>query len=124
MIILPIDDAETLRKVTEAAHADGDVILWPSHYAIKDGEIVGAFALETPTANWWLHREKVKIRDSLQMLNTMDALYADRGRKAYIMPTVKTTPYWNILERAGFTKLPEEVHFFLRTLDDHTSDDS
>ena len=124
MIILPIDDAETLRKVTEAAHADGDVILWPAHYAIKDGEIVGAFALETPTANWWLHTGKTKIRDSLQMFNTMDALYADRGRKAYIMPTVKTTPYWNILERAGFTKLPEEVHFFLRTLDDHTSDDS
>ena len=124
MFILPIDSPEIFQKVTDAAKADGDVLFWPSHYAIKDGEIVGAFALETPTANWWLHTKKTKIRDSIQMIQTMDALYMERGRRAYVMPTTTNTPYWKYLERYGFTKLPEEVHLFVRNLNDYTTLDS
>ena len=121
MIILPIDSPEILEKVVAAAKADGDILFWPSHYAIKDGEIVGALALETPTANWWMHTTKCRIRDSLQMIQTLDSLYLERGRKVYIMPSTKNTPYWDYLEKYGFTKLPEEVHLFLRNLNDDTT---
>ena len=117
MIILPINDAETLQKVHDAANADGEVIFWPSHYAVEDGVILGAFALEAPISGWWMNHEKAGRRQSLQMFDAMEALHADKGNLAYLMPCIDNSPFFKLMTSSGkFAKLPETVHFFLRNM--------
>ena len=125
MIILPINDAETLQKVHDAANADGEVIFWPSHSAIEDGVILGAFALESPISGWWMHKEKASRRQSLQMFNAMEALHADKGNLAYMMPCLESSPFFKLMTSSGkYVKLPETVHLFLRNMSSELNEDA
>ena len=125
MIILPINDSETLQKVHDAANADGEVIFWPSHYAIEDGVILGAFALESPISGWWMNREKSGRRQSLQMFDAMEALHADKGNLAYMMPCLESSPFFKLMTSSGkYVKLPETVHFFLRNMSSELNEDA
>jgi len=124
LIILPISDAETLQKVHDAANADGNVIFWPSHYAIEDGVILGAFALEAPISGWWMHKEKAGRRQSLQMFDAMEALHADKGNLAYLMPCEDTSPFYKLMSSSGkFVKLPRSWNFFLRNMSSELNED-
>ena len=117
MIILPINDQETIKEVCDAAKENGEAIFFPSHYAVEKGEIIGAFALETPTANWWMNTEKVRRRQSLQMFDAMEALQADRGNNVYFMPCLESSPYFKLMTSSGkYIKLPEPMFLFVRNI--------
>tara|TARA_B100001123_G_C14758895_1_gene807958 strand:- start:56 stop:430 length:375 start_codon:yes stop_codon:yes gene_type:complete len=119
MVILPINnDPDLLKKIHDAAGADGEGLLYPSHYAVHEGEIVGAFSLVTPVSCWWMSKEKGTRRMSLQMWNAMEALYADHGYLSFAMPCTQDSPYFKLMEpTGGFTRMGEPVQWFYKILD-------
>jgi hypothetical protein len=117
MIILPINhDPELAKKVIEAAQEDGDDVLYPTHYALEDGQIIGAFSLETPISTWWMHKTKGNAKKTMLMLNSLETLHSDRGNPAFVMPCTEESPYFRMMEKFGFQKLGEPVQWFYKNL--------
>tara|TARA_R100000808_G_scaffold99_4_gene760 strand:+ start:907 stop:1287 length:381 start_codon:yes stop_codon:yes gene_type:complete len=119
MVILPIgNDPELYKKIHELAEADDDSLFYPSHYAVHDGEIVGAFSLVTPVSCWWMSKKKGTRLMSLQMWNALEALHADQGNMTFVMPCTHDSPYFKLMEKpGGFQKLGEPVQWFYKILD-------
>jgi len=114
--ILPILDKETYEKVLDAALANGHEVIQPTHMVLKDGEIVGGFSIQVTCASWWMDTEHSQRRDSLQAFHAMDALIADRGHNAYIMPCREDSPYFELMERGEFKKFKGDWGIFYKKL--------
>lgn len=103
--VKPIRDHEQLDAVYQAAKANQEGIIDPTHYVEKDGEIVGAISVAVACSSWWMHTEKTGPRDSLATFQVLEALMEDRGIKSYLMPCEERSPFYKIMERVGFKKL-------------------
>jgi len=96
--VWPIQTEEELNAVKQAAYNDEHRgLINPSHFITKEGEIIGAFSVESPTVYWWMHTQKAFKRDSMSALIALDAVMADHGYRQYIVPCEESSPYYNLL---------------------------
>ena len=86
----------------EAKKDEGRCPIMPTHVVKKGEEIVGAFCLYSPTVYWWMHTQKVKVRDSQSIFQTMSALLANDGVVNFILPCEPESPYFPILSKRLF----------------------
>lgn len=98
--VKPVTTLEELQSVRVAATQDGHQAFCPTHYAVKDGEIVGVFNTG-PIVMWWLHSTKCRSRDSAQMLSVLEALQRQQGFIRYAMLCTEDSPYTKLIAAAG-----------------------
>lgn len=99
----PLTKPEELEYLKARAAEDGHEVLFPTHLAIKDGEIVGYVSLGfLPTVNIWMSSKGVKVRDSLALLNIGQHMLRERKIKHFLMPCAKNSPYYPFMEKLGF----------------------
>ena len=97
--IYPIDSEELRQKVYEEAYKDGNRHpLMPTHVVMRHGEIVGAFSTWTPTSYWWMHTQRMKVRDCKLVFQGMDTLMRQQGTPKYIMPCEPESPFYSLLK--------------------------
>jgi len=94
--------------------------LFPTHMIRMEGEVVGSLCLSSPTVHMSMDKSKMKVRDSLVMLNILDSLMLENGVKKYLFACEETSPYHQILDKrlrkiAG-TLGCQEFHLFKRVL--------
>ena len=98
-----INTEEERQAVIQAALADNDRMDFPTHAVLKNGEIVGGWCLAgIPLVLGWSHTEKVKVKDSLVIKNTVNSIMNDRGARAYFIACNEKSPYMGHMERFGF----------------------
>ena len=101
-----------LDQVIDAARADGDNIIHPSHKVVKNGEIVGAASLAViPLVLLWQHTKKFTPRDSGYLKLTYDALMDTKGAKNYFIACNKHSPYNSHMKQMGFKPVRETEIF-------------
>jgi hypothetical protein len=85
-----------------------------------EGEVVGSLCLSSPTVHMSMDKSKMKVRDSLLMLNIMDSLMIENGIKNYLFACEETSPYHQILDKRlrkiSGTDGCQEFHLFKREL--------
>lgn len=98
-----IDTPEERQAVVDAAVANNDNMVFPSHVAYKNGEIIGGYSLNVvPAVMCWTHSEKATARDSLQIKRCIDSVMSDRGNKIYMTACNSDSPYYQHMEKFGY----------------------
>jgi len=98
-----LTNTQDLAVVAAAAKYNNHQVFYPTHYVIKDSEIIGCFNV-APTVHWWMHSEKATTWDSLFAIGVLETLLKEAGISDYIMPIADESPYMSIIEKAGFEK--------------------
>ena len=108
--LVPLRDGSRLKELSEAAAADNHVVLGPTHLVVRGDKIVGYGSLGgLVTLHVWLDSKSVHAGDSVRMLETAEALLADKGAGAVLMPCAENSPFAPHMERLGFKKLGATV---------------
>jgi len=105
--IRPIRNGEVLTQANEAAKGDGHALLAPTHVVLKDGTLIGALDI-MPCAFVWMHTQFTKVRDSQQMLGTLQSMLANQAQ-VMVMPCMETSPYYPLMAHGGFHPLPHKL---------------
>jgi hypothetical protein len=100
--------------VVEAAEADGHRLFAPNLAMLKDGVVVGA-TNTGPYVDWWLRTDQ-PARVSHTAIQVLDSLQAAQGWSRYRILCSQGSPYYPLLERAGFVRAGE-MTLFERSLD-------
>jgi len=109
-----ITTPEQMLAVQAAAEADDHTMLYPTHYVEKDGEIVGAWCINSvPTLHTWSHTEKMTAFDSIKLMPVADAIMQDRGTPTYITFVATHSPYFDKMGKLGFIG-PQPTNLFLK----------
>jgi hypothetical protein len=103
-------DADAL---LQAAQSDGHRVLYPTNI-IKQGEdIVGYVSVcATPIVTVWAHSKKIKVIQSVRLLQQLEDGMSAKGMNHYIMPCEKTSPYFPYMQKLGFVPFSENVWHF------------
>jgi len=102
--IKPITSREILEEAIECAKRDGHVLVAPSHVIIKDDAIVGAVTM-LATSLVWTDSSKVKVRDSMSVLDSLTNFFSMQGQRCWCAPCVKSSPYHSFLVANKFINL-------------------
>lgn len=112
--VYPLQTPAQFEAVCKAAEADGNHnTISPTHFVVKDREVVGAFSIGS-TVWWWLN-SKLGPRDSHNMWVAVETLLRDRGIGRYIVLIPHSSPYNRVAETAGMHKV-EDTQVFVRNL--------
>ena len=104
--ILPVTE-ELLSKALKGAHDDGHGILYATHCVVREGEVIGAFSVFSPTIYWWMHTERSGSRDSLMVHQAMKGLVENQGSAVHYMPIQKSSPYLPYMRSMGYESMGE-----------------
>ena len=108
--LVPLRTPQEFTLLQTVAAADQHTVIGPSHLVTKAGEVLGYASLGTvPMLHVWLDRHPATAGDSLRMLETAEALLADKGVRLVIMPCAEHSPFSQHMERLGFQKLGATV---------------
>jgi hypothetical protein len=107
--------AELEALVREAARDDHQVV-WPTHLAMKRGEIAGYGSLgNVALLNLWSHTQRMTARDSITLLREMEAAAAHAGYPAVCVPVTADSPFRKLMARLGYNYVMESG-FFLKNV--------
>ena len=101
--IRPIRTPDELDALHKAAADDNHMLAWPSHHIMQKGETVGALSI-LPTVLVWLHTEKAKVRDALQVQSFYEGLVANSSR-CVVVPCVLNSPLLPYMTKTGYIDL-------------------
>lgn len=108
--LVPLRSPQEFAALQTVAAADSHVVIGPSHLITRGGEILGYASLgRVPTLHVWLDSKHASAGDTLRMLETAEALLADKGVGLVIMPCAEESPFTPHMERLGFQKLGTTV---------------
>ena len=112
MKIQPIRTKEEYEAAVEAAKADNNHLIAPSHLVLKDNIIHGTLSF-VPSVLVWMDSKKNRVRDSIQMKEFVEGHLAANGQRLMLMPCTKESPYHALLTKDGFINLGS-FDFFLK----------
>ena len=106
-IVRPVMSQADLENLQLAAAADNHPLLYPSHIAEKDGQIIGYGGIVPNVAmvNVWIDSRKAQARDSVYCLNVVENLAFATGAKRIVMPCSEQSPFFPYMERFGYRRL-------------------
>ena len=95
-----------------AAAADQHRVIFPSHVADADGEIVGyASICRVPMMFIWAHSTKLNARQSFRLLGEVEA-EAAKVSPVVVLPCATTSPFHPLMPRLGYQRLgPADFYF-------------
>lgn len=103
-------------SVVAASKQDGHGLIAPTHFATKDGEIVGAGSLGVvPSAFFWSHGTKSTSRDSWQMLTVAENVMAEAGIRKLLLPCQPSSPFYKYMEAFGYASIGD-ARLFVKEL--------
>lgn len=79
MEIRPIRTEIELADIHGEANANGHRLAWPSHVITKDKYVIGSLSI-MPSVHIWMHAERAKVRDTLQMKDFVEGYMANSSR--------------------------------------------
>lgn len=104
--IKPILDGELGKKVMDIAREDGHLIYQPTHYCLKNEEVIGAFNLNRlPATSFWMHSKKAQIRDSMIAIQVGENIARARGDNILLLLTKPESPFNSLIKRIGYSQL-------------------
>lgn len=108
----PVRGPDDFARINEAA-AEDNHYMSPTHFVLKDGEIVGCFNIG-PTVHWWMHSKKTRREDSRFAFCALDTLQRQSGLDHYLILCNHDSPYYPVVEEFGFSRVVENTSVFLR----------
>jgi hypothetical protein len=107
--IYPVKTQAQVDAVQAAASADNHS-LTATHYITRNGEILGAVGLSRlPVARIWLHSEKVKAADSLEVVRVLAGAMSMAGDTLLAVIINRHSPFYKVKERFGFIGHPDDT---------------
>jgi hypothetical protein len=101
-----------LQALIEAAAADRHVVLGATHVVEKEGQICGYLSLGVvPVVNCWMDSKRLKVRDSVQVFNTLDSLMEQLGMPRYLMPCAEDSPFREYMGKADYEPVCDTTLF-------------
>lgn len=111
-VLRPLANRDEYDALVKAAAADDHMVVWPTHVALKDGEIVGYASLgQVALLNIWSSTEKMTARDSFTLLRTLENELAAAGFPAVCAPCATHSPFRPLMSRMGYRFLFESGYF-------------
>lgn len=112
-ILTPLRTPEHYKSVATAAAADhGHAVLAPTHCLVRDGRIIGYTSIMgMPMVHIWMDTKSATARDSVGGLAQIEAVLRDRGVGDYYMPCQETSPFFPLMQKAGFEPIGTCVLF-------------
>ncbi|MAE81248.1 MAG: hypothetical protein CMB80_00825 [Flammeovirgaceae bacterium] len=110
--VIPIREVSQIEALKKAIKDDPHGVIDPTHLVFKHSEIVGAISLNVACISWWLNEGKTSIRDTISLINVMNALMADNGKMSYILPCNRESPYYDMMKKLGFGKMSGDWGLF------------
>jgi hypothetical protein len=99
-----------MQPLLEAAHADNHSVVRPTHIVRKDEGIIGYLSIGVlPTVLLWMDTKRAKVRDSLAVITFYENLVAPSG--GVIIPVQSKSPYYPLMEQAGYEKAGDGTIF-------------
>jgi len=112
-----IQSEHEMALLMEAARADGHGVISATHLVQKDGELVGYASIgAVPLLFTWLHTKKVRARETLGLLNTVEAVAAGKGARLVCMPCEESSPLFKYMESFGCTPAGGPYRLFYKRL--------
>lgn len=104
---------QEFKELLQKAKEDGHSVFYPTEVVWKNGERVGWFSFNAAPLVWaWMSTKKMKIRDSLQMVNTMEVIARRQGFPGICFPCSKESPFYEYLKKIGYTSAGQFDFFF------------
>lgn len=104
--IVPLTTPEEVARVAQAGLEDNHGTGYFTDAVLRGPEIVGGFSLmTTPVVNWWMHSSKAGLRDSLQVMNTVEWGMRRLKQRELFLPVSVDSPYLPHMERLGFERV-------------------
>jgi hypothetical protein len=98
----------------ELAREDNHAVFYPTEVIWKGGQRVGWFSVGAMPTVWaWMSTRRMKIRDSLQAINTVEAVCRRTGSPGVFLPCDEKSPFFPYLEKIGYVDLGK-FHFFFK----------
>lgn len=102
--------AARVGALQEAAAADQHIVIAPTHLMLKGEKIIGYLSLGgLPVVQAWFDSKSPHASDSLKMIETGEAILADKGVHAYAVACAEHSPFTPHLPRLGFRRLMTTV---------------
>jgi hypothetical protein len=99
-IVIPIDSNELLLKVQNEAREDkGHHIFNPTHAIMRNGEIIGAFSVWSPTCHCWMHTDRMSSKSFKMAYQGMDTLMRQQKTPEYLINMHRSSPFYDILDK-------------------------
>lgn len=112
----PITDRAQLEPLVAEAARDQHRVIWPTHLAIKQGEIAGYASLGTVAlVNLWSHSQRMTNRDSITLWREMEQKARAIGFQAICVPCAEHSPFRPLMPRMGYGFVMESG-FFIKSL--------
>ena len=106
----PIRSAAALHDLVEAAKQDDHVVIAPTHIGTKHDQVVGYMSLGgAPMLHVWLASDRVHAGEAVRLLETAEAMLADKHTGLVVVPCAAESPFTPYMERLGYHKLGTTV---------------
>lgn len=100
-----INNPELFNKVVAAGKANSHELVSPNIVVLdRQQQIIGAVSV-LPMHLVWMDTTKCKVRDSLQLKETLESNISLNGGKLFCMPCSKLSPYYSLLPKDNFLNL-------------------
>ena len=100
---------DQVESVCKAANEDAHAII-PPGLVISKGDIVIGHVAILPAAFVWLHTQKAKARDSLEVLHFLENHLGAQGHGIIALPVVPRSPLRSFIPRAGYLDAGAQVY--------------
>lgn len=113
LVINPIRTAEEMEKLHAAAAADNHCPIYPTHVAVRQGEIVGcASVLAIPLVTVWSHSTKNNAKGTFDLVNHAQNLgHLAAGGRNIVTLCPATSAIYPFLAAFGFQKHVDTTMF-------------
>lgn len=109
-VIRKVRDVADFNRLVEAAAEDEHRVYFPSHVIEKGGEVAGYLGVcSMPILRVWLHREKMKARDTAMAIAVAENLMRANGIEVAGGLIAKTSPVFPHLPKLGWLPVGETV---------------
>lgn len=116
--IKKLESVEALNELRAAAAGDSHCVMWPTHVLQKDGETVGYVSVcSMPVVNVWVHSQKTSALENVRTLKAVEAALRANGITEYVMPCADDSPFFEKMQRLGFSKIGQTT-LFVKRLDE------
>lgn len=110
--IIPLLTPEQHERMRQAGAADNHKTGYFTDAVLRGQEIIGGFGIKAaPHVNWWMHSQKAHLRDSMQVMNTVEYAMRRLGHHELFVPVSKDSPYYPHMERLGYTAVGDYTLF-------------
>ena len=106
VVVRLLKDRDELVKLNTAAGWDDHVPILPTHVFEKAGELVGyASVAQLTPVNTWFHTKKMKARDSIVAISSLENMVRLNGGGGTIVPLSDKSPFLPVMSRLGYTNI-------------------